>query len=82
MKHPLPIPAPRFLRVVFVFLAWFLSGLAVNAQSTGTITGRVYNPATKEFVRDAEVRIEGTGLLTATGDGGYGNWVFGVRGEF
>ena len=46
-------------------------GLAAQSTGTGTITGRVYNPATKEYVRDAEVRIEGTRLLTATGDGGY-----------
>jgi len=66
-------PAGRFLRLAFTSLIWALSALAVSAQSagTGSITGRIFNPATKEFVRDAEVRLEGTSLLTTSGDGGY-----------
>jgi hypothetical protein len=38
---------------------------------TGTLSGRVFNATTKEFVRDAEVRVEGTALLTASEAGGY-----------
>ncbi|MEN9632536.1 MAG: hypothetical protein RL077_940, partial [Verrucomicrobiota bacterium] len=70
--HRLALAIPRRILggLVCAFLA---SGLALGAQgaANGGITGRVYNPATKTFVRDAEVRIEGTSLLTATGDGGY-----------
>ena len=37
---------------------------------TGTVTGRVYNPVTREYVRDAEIRLEGTNFQTASeGDG-------------
>jgi iron complex outermembrane receptor protein len=43
----------------------------VNASAaTGTITGRIYNPATGEFVRNAEVAVAGTALTTFSGDGG------------
>ncbi|MGH7957951.1 MAG: carboxypeptidase regulatory-like domain-containing protein, partial [Opitutaceae bacterium] len=41
-----------------------------NPQS-GTITGRVLDPATREYVRNAEVRVEGTGLLAISEDGGF-----------
>lgn len=45
--------------------------LAVFAQATGTISGRVYNPATGEYIRNAEVRIQGTQISATTEDGGY-----------
>jgi iron complex outermembrane receptor protein len=35
-------------------------------SGTGTIQGRVYNPATQQYVRNAEVRLEGTKQVTAT----------------
>src|SRR5262249_38643255 len=34
-------------------------------------SGRVFNPATKAYVRNAEVRVQGTNLLTYSEDGGY-----------
>jgi len=63
----------RFTRLAFTALACLLSSLSISAQSvgTGSITGRVYNPATKQFVRDAEIRVEGTTILNASEDGGY-----------
>ena len=72
IAHCLALAIPRRLLcgLVGVFLA---SGPALEAQSpdSGSITGRVYNPATKEFVRSAEIRVEGTTILTASEDGGY-----------
>src|SRR5688572_29003423 len=41
------------------------------AQATGTITGRILNPATQEYVRNAEVRVEGTNLIAVTDGSGY-----------
>jgi len=35
------------------------------------VTGRVYNPTSQEYVRDAEVVIEGTSLQSATEVGGF-----------
>jgi TonB-dependent receptor len=50
-----------FIAVAF---AWLATALFAQAQGTGTIQGRVYNPATKEYVNNAEVRLEGTGQIT------------------
>ena len=41
-----------------------------QAPSTGTILGRIFNPATQEYVRNAEVSIDGTNLVTYSGDDG------------
>jgi len=41
-----------------------------QTAGTGTITGRILNPATGEYVRNAEVKIEATGQATASESGG------------
>ena len=38
--------------------------LGLTQSATGTVTGRIYNPATREYVRNAEVRLAGTALVT------------------
>ncbi len=51
----------------------FLLPLTLVAQSsagTGTILGRIFNPATQEYVRNAEITVEGTNLLVYSGDDG------------
>jgi iron complex outermembrane recepter protein len=58
----------RFKLVAFL-CGWFATLLSVCAQSaaaTGTIRGRIYNPSTQQYVRDAEVRLEGTNRVTST----------------
>ncbi|MEY2880314.1 MAG: hypothetical protein RLZZ15_2694, partial [Verrucomicrobiota bacterium] len=53
------------LRLVFgLVLALCTSALAFAQAGTGIIQGRVFNPATKEYVRNAEIRLEGTNLVT------------------
>ncbi|WP_438479002.1 carboxypeptidase-like regulatory domain-containing protein [Oleiharenicola lentus] len=47
--------------------------LSAFAQPTGTITGHVFNTVNKEFVRDAEVRVEGTNISAVSEGGGYFN---------
>ena len=48
-----------------LILGWLLPAGVLNAQpGTGTIQGRVFNPATKEYVNNAEVRLEGTNKAT------------------
>lgn len=44
--------------------------LRAQPAGTGTISGRVFNPATGEYVRNAEVTVPGTALLAISGDGG------------
>ena len=47
---------------------WLITVVAVSAQTppTGTVQGRVYNPVLKEYVRNAEVRLEGTQQVAYT----------------
>lgn len=57
----------RAPRATSLGLCWLLAVFApaLAAQTaTGSVNGRVYNPATKEYVRNAEVRIAGTSLVT------------------
>lgn len=42
-----------------------------RAASPGSITGRVFNPATGEYIRNAEVRVDGTQLSAVSEEGGY-----------
>ncbi len=68
---------PHWVRGLLPYLGWLLTcafAATLHAQSagTGTVIGRIYNPATKEYVRSAEVRVEGTPLSTFTeSDGSY-----------
>ena len=56
-----------FLSCAAALLFFFaLSPRAAAATATGTVTGRVFNPATSAYVASAEVRIAGTDLVTAT----------------
>lgn len=53
------------------FIALIAFPLAAFAQGTGTISGRVFNPTTGEYIRNAEVRIPGTQIAATTDTGGY-----------
>src|SRR5947209_18348363 len=58
---------------VVLLLAW-LTASVVLAQtgSTGTITGRAFNPATGEYVRNAEIRLQGSPqIVTTENDGSF-----------
>ena len=66
MKKTLP---PLTLLAAF----WALFAVAlVQAQTggAGTLTGRIFNPATNEYVRNAEIQIEGTSLTAYSRDDG------------
>jgi TonB-dependent receptor len=47
----------------------FVTGFSQTASS-GTITGRIFNPATQQYVRNAEIRVTGTDLVAYSGDDG------------
>lgn len=74
-SHPLRSPCVGTTRlfVLLCFLAGSLIAGIVRAQSAtlGTIRGRVSNAATNEYIRNAEVRLEETGQVTYTGEGGF-----------
>ncbi len=55
----------------FAFAGVLLLPSLVLAQAvTGTVAGRIFNPATGEYVRNAQIRVDGTGLLAVSEDGG------------
>ena len=54
-----------------ILVGIFLASPLVQAQpAPGTITGRVFNPATGEYVRNAQVSLEGTALAVISEGGG------------
>src|SRR5256885_201103 len=72
--HPTALQAGGkswFRRLAIGLAAAFAWPLAVFAQGTGAITGRVFNPATGEYIRNAEVRIEGTQQVARSEGSGY-----------
>ncbi len=52
--------------LVALILGWLLSAVLLSAQtgSTGSIQGRVFNPVSKDYVGNAEVRLDGTSQVT------------------
>lgn len=56
--------APSCLRLVlgsaFVLLPFLADPAFAQPAATGTIEGRVFNPATSEYTERARVRVEGT----------------------
>ncbi len=73
----IPVPLQRGRRFVparCILTLALASAVPAFSQSAGTgaIAGHVFNPATKEYVRNAEVDVLGTSLSTATNnDGSY-----------
>jgi TonB-dependent receptor len=62
---------PQWFLLPAVLLGWLVSAAALSAQTvTGTVQGRVYNPVSKEYVANAEVRLEGTNQVVFTSDSG------------
>ena len=53
---------PHWSNLLTLAFGWLCVASAGFAQTaaTGTIQGRVYNPVSKEYVRNAEIRLEGT----------------------
>ncbi len=70
MKSPPSNPAaPSLLRRIAFALMLALPGLLV-AQGSGTVTGRVLNRATGEYLRNASVSVAGTTIATTSEAGG------------
>jgi TonB-dependent receptor len=70
--RPQPI-APMKNRTLIALLAgWLAIGHAGHAQlpAPGTITGRIFNPSTSEYLRNAQVRVVESGRTTTSEGGG------------
>ena len=62
-----------FLQCAIACLVALLGSSLAFAQApagTGTIVGRIFNPATQEYVRNAELSIAGSNLVTYSADDG------------
>ncbi len=58
-----------FLQLFAVLLS-LSAALHAQTTATGGVRGRVFNVATNEYIRNAEVRVEGTPLVVYSTDGG------------
>ena len=70
--NPAKLSCRRWPVVLSLIVCWLLAAIALHAQSaaTGTVQGRIYNPATQSYVGNAEVRLEVTNQVTYTEDDG------------
>lgn len=73
-KHPLAFVCLLLAAAVSLSDSARAASFATAADGTtlptGTIGGRIFNPATGQYVRNAEVRVEGTGLVATSADAG------------
>ena len=62
----------RFASLGYVSLVVLALSPTLHAQApaTGRVVGRIFNPATQEYVRNAEVSVEGTNTVAFSGDDG------------
>ncbi len=69
---PLSGGAGRLVRLVLLPLVFVLLSTVALAQSaaTGRVVGRIFNPATQQFVRNAEVSVVGTDIVAYSDDDG------------
>ena len=51
-------------------LTLFSAPVAAQTAGSGTVQGRIFNPATGEYVRNAEIRVQGTDRVTYSEEGG------------
>lgn len=76
-SHPDGVSPRSFLghtlgRMLAVFLSLaFAATLGAQSAATGSVSGRVFNPATGDYVRNATVSVVGTNLAVQTEGSGY-----------
>ncbi len=75
-----PVPHPQLRRrslfqpafALGCLLAFLFASIGLaQAPASGTITGRIFNPVTREYLRNAQIRVESTGQTLSSEDGGY-----------
>jgi hypothetical protein len=69
------VSTPRFTLRSFWLACLFtcgalLPGLLAQSASTGRVVGRIFNPSTGEYVRNAEIRVQGTQSTVYSEEGG------------
>ena len=61
----------NLIGATFLLALTMTLSLVAQPAGTGTVTGRILNPASQEYIRNAEVRIDGTNIGATTDGGGY-----------
>jgi len=61
---------PLSLRQILTLALVFATSLSAQPSGAGRITGYIFNTATKQFVRNAEVAVEGTNIVAFSADNG------------
>lgn len=71
MKQPYQRSLPSWQKIIALACCWLAAVLTAQAQSaTGSIQGRVFNPVSKDYVNNAEVRLDGTQQVVFTENDG------------
>ena len=60
----------RYLRFILFTGLFAVSIVSAQPAGTGAITGRIFNPATGEYLRNAEIRLAETGQSVTSGNEG------------
>ena len=76
--YPMKFSAPprggwsrlHVLPLIFSFVVVGLSLGTAHAAGEGAITGRVFSPASGEYLRNAQIRVDATGQVISSEDGG------------
>ena len=58
------------LPIVLGAVALIAGSISAQTAETGVISGRVFNPANGQYLRNASIRVEETGQTVTSGDGG------------
>jgi TonB-dependent receptor len=68
MNNPVSVLLPRWQKIVALAACWLATLVPSFAENagTGSLQGRVYNPLSREYINNAEVRLEGTNQVTYT----------------
>ncbi len=66
----LPPSRTQRLSLSRLFVYGLAAGIIAHPVSAGTISGRIFNPTTRAYVRNAEIRVSGTDLVVYSGDDG------------
>lgn len=62
--------APLRVVVALALVAMMSQALPAQTSATGGVRGRVFNTATREYIRNAEIRVEGMSQVVYSQDGG------------
>lgn len=69
-RNRIPGPLPTAFRILS-FLLCLAAEMTAASEETGSIAGRIVNQGSGSYVRNAEVRVQGTELVVYSEEGGF-----------